>query len=66
MENATEEATVTEITDTTENDEPTAENNVVKKATSEATAPKMMSFKQPQMKIPKGIKHPPTASRHST
>ena len=36
-ENATEEATVTEITDTTGNDEITAENDVVKTATNEVT-----------------------------
>ena len=36
-ENATEETTVTEITDTAENDEITAENVVVKTTTSETT-----------------------------
>ena len=37
-ENATEEATVIEITDTTENDEITTENDVVKTITNESTA----------------------------
>ena len=62
-ENATEETTNTEITDTAGNDEITAENDVVKTTTSETTT-EMTWFKQPQMKILMGIKHPPMTLLH--
>ena len=72
-ENATEETTVAEITDTTENNEITTENDVIRTITIGITAEndvvkqpqmkilrKMMWLKQPQMKTLQKGKHPPT------
>ena len=78
-ENAAEEATVTEIADTTGNGEITAEMMWLKQPEAKLQRKmtwfkqpqaklqrKMTWFKQPQMKTLKGTEHPPTTSRHST
>ena len=65
MENATEEATVIEITDTIEMTKLQRKMTSLKQPQVNLQR-KMRWFKQPQMKLLKGIKHPPTTLRHST
>ena len=63
-ESATQEATVTEITDTTENDEITAKMTWLKQPQAKMQR-KMTWLKQPQMEMLRRIKHPPITLRHS-